>query len=128
MSNWAVSRSRDGSPFCLGLRRQRVELISFLDSGCSMLIDGTNPPRLMGRWLRCAASTNMRNAHHAGYFSERLRLHCASLLFLVAKSILLLTRRLFRIPLLDIAGYKYGIRASEMVDHLGSRLVRRKPR
>jgi hypothetical protein len=56
--------------------------------------------------------------------AERSRLYAASCLVGLARSMLWLAHRLFRIGLLDIGGVKYAIRTSEKLRRVGWRLAR----
>jgi hypothetical protein len=70
----------------------------------------------------------MANVGYASHVGERLRLYCASLLVQFAKSILWLVHHLFQMQILDVAGVKYGVRASEAFRRIGWRLMRWKRR
>jgi hypothetical protein len=68
----------------------------------------------------------MRKVAPASQVGERYRFHCASLLVLIARSILSLTQLLFQMRILGVTGVKYGLRASEAIRQAGWRLVRSK--
>jgi hypothetical protein len=70
----------------------------------------------------------MPSVGYGSHVGERLRFYCASVLVQLAKSILWLVHRLFLIGILDIAGVKYGVRASEAIRRVSWRLVRWKRR
>lgn len=70
--------------------------------------------------------TDMRSVSYATQIRKRIRLHCASVLVLIAKLILAITQRLFQLGLFDIAGVKYGIRVSEAIRRVSWRLIHRK--
>lgn len=59
---------------------------------------------------------------------ERSRLYIASLLVSIAKTMLLLAHRLFRVGILDVGGIKNVVLVSEKLRRLGWWLVRWKPK